>query len=144
MEVKSGQYHESKPLPETDSVSAVFFEAAAEGRLLFQQCGACSHRQFYPRALCTACGETPEWVEASGRGTVHTFTVVRQYGAEPFKGELPYVVAMIELDEGVRMMGNVTGIDPEEVRIGLEVEAYALLAEEKVGIPYWRPAPAGR
>jgi hypothetical protein len=51
----------------------------------------------------------PEWAEASGRGTVHTYTVVRQYGAPPFKDELPYVVAVIELDEGVKMIGNVTG-----------------------------------
>ena len=140
MEVMTGAYHENKPLPEPDSVGSVFYEAAAEGRLLFQQCGACGHKQFYPRALCTACGSTPEWVEASGRGTVHTFTVVRQYGAEPYRSELPYVVAVIELEEGVRMMGNVTGVDPEAVHIGLAVEAYALLAEEKLGIPFWRPA----
>jgi uncharacterized OB-fold protein len=140
MEVLTGQYPDTKPLPATDAISASFFEAASQGRLLFQQCAECGHRQFYPRGLCTSCGATPEWAEASGRGTIHTFTVVRQYGAEPYKSELPYVVAVIELDEGVRMMGNVTGIDPDEIRIGLSVEAYALLAEEKIAIPYWRPA----
>ena len=53
---------------------------------------------------------------------------------------LPYVVAIVELEEGVRMMGNVTDCDPESVEIGMEVEAYAVLADEKLGIPYWRPA----
>jgi uncharacterized OB-fold protein len=96
-----------KPLPAPDGVSAPFWKAAAEGRLLIQRCPACGHRQFYPRALCTACGADPEWMEASGRGTVHTFTIVRQHGQRGFKEELPYVVAIIELEEGPRMMGNV-------------------------------------
>jgi uncharacterized OB-fold protein len=127
-----------KPLPRPDAISRTFWEAAAQGRLLFQQCPRCGHRQFYPRALCTACGADPEWAEASGRGEVHTFTVVRQMGLPAFRDELPYVVAMIELEEGVRMMGNVTGCPVEEVRVGLPVEAYAVLADENVGIPYWR------
>jgi uncharacterized OB-fold protein len=75
---------------------------------------------------------------------VHTFTVVRQYGGEPYKSELPYVVAVIDLAEGVRMMGNVTGVDPDQVRIGLEVEAYALQADDKIAIPYWRPRTSDR
>lgn len=131
-----------KPLPQTDPVSAPFWSAAGEGRLLYQRCPACGHRQFYPRAACTACGADPEWAEASGRGEVHTFTIVRQFGAPPFKDELPYVVAMIELEEGVRMMGNVTGCDVEAVRIGMPVEAYAVLAAPGIGVTFWRPAPA--
>jgi uncharacterized OB-fold protein len=128
-----------KPLPEHDPVFAPFWEAAAEGRLLFQECPVCGNRQFYPRPLCLACGADPTWVEASGHGTVHTFTVVRQFGAPPFKDELPYVVAVIELDEGVKMMGNVTGCPVDAVSVGMAVEAYANLAAERVGIPNWRP-----
>ena len=99
----------------------------------------CGHHQHYPRKLCIRCGGEPAWQPASGRGTVHTFTVVRQFGLPPFRDELPYVVAMIELEEGVRMLGNVTDIPPDDVHIGMSVEAYAVLAEENVGIPYWRP-----
>lgn len=128
-----------KPLPAADAVSGPFWTAASEGRLLYQQCPECGHRQFYPRALCTACAAEPDWAEASGRGQVHTFTVVRQHGGKPFRDELPYVVAIVELEEGVRMMGTLTGCDPEDVRIGMAVEAYAILADEKLGIPYWRP-----
>ena len=136
--VRVGEW--SKPLPELDGVSREFWQAASEGRLLYQRCPRCDHRQFYPRALCTACAESPEWAEASGRGRVHTFTIVRQFGGKPFRDELPYVVAMIDLEEGVRMMGNLTGLSVDEVRIDMPVEAYALLAEPGVGVVYWRPA----
>ena len=129
-----------KPLPRPDAVSAPFWEAASQGRLLYQQCPDCGHRQFYPRALCTACGAEPDWAEATGRGHVHTYTIVRQHGGKPFRDELPYVVAIVELEEGVRMMGNLTGCDPDDVEIGMAVEAYAVLASEKLGIPYWRVA----
>jgi uncharacterized OB-fold protein len=129
----------SRPLPERDAVFAPFWEGAAEGRLLYQECPECGHRQFYPRAICTACGGDPAWAEASGRGTVHTYTIVRQYGAPPFKDELPYVVAMIELDEGVRMMGNVTDCPVDRVHVGMPVEAYAVAAADGVGVPFWRP-----
>lgn len=93
--------------------------------------------------MCTTCGTDPEWEEASGRGTVYTFTVIRQQGAEPFKGEVPYVVAMIALDEGPMMMGNVTGCLPEDVSIGLAVHAYAVEVEAGVGVVYWEPAGRG-
>lgn len=128
-----------KPLPATDEVNGAYWAAAAEGRLLIQECPHCRHRQFYPRALCTRCGGEPEWLECSGRGTVHTFTVVRQMGMRPFRDELPYVVAMVELQEGPMMMGNVTGCDPDTVRIDMPVEAYFVRAADEVGITMWRP-----
>ena len=131
----------SKPLPEPDATDAVFWSSAADGQLRVQHCPACDHYQHYPRALCTACGAPPEWTDHSGRGEVHTFTVIRQYGMPPFKGELPYGVAMIELENtgGLRLMSNVTDCPPDEVSIGMAVEAYAVLAEEGIGIPYFRP-----
>jgi hypothetical protein len=71
---------------------------------------------------------------------VHTFTIVRQNGQPPFEDELPYVVAMVELEEGVRMMGNVTGCAVESVRIGVPVEAYAVECGDGLAVPFWRPA----
>ncbi|HXA30915.1 MAG TPA: Zn-ribbon domain-containing OB-fold protein [Acidimicrobiales bacterium] len=133
----------TKPTPAPDPVSAPFWEAAAQGRLLLQRCPSCGSRQFYPRAICTTCGADPQWEEASGRGTVYTFTVIRQQGAEPFKGEVPYVVAMIALDEGPMMMGNVTGCPPDDVSIGLVVQAYSVEVEPGVGVVYWEPAQDG-
>ena len=139
LEVRStGEW--KKPIPARDPVSRTFWEAAAEGRLLVQHCPSCGARQFYPRALCTTCGGDPEWEEVSGRGTVHTFTVIRQQGARPFRDELPYVVAMIALAEGPRMMGNVTGCPVEEVTVGMAVQAYIASAEPGTGVPFWEPA----
>lgn len=125
------------------ALDRAFFEAAARGELLYQRCAAgCGHRQFHPRLLCTACGGDVEWATASGRGLVHTFTIVRQNGQAPFRDQLPYVVAMVDLDEGVRMMGNLTGCPVEGVRIGLPVEAYAVECGEGLAVPFWRPAAA--
>jgi len=133
-----------KPLPAPDATSAEFWRGASRGELRIQRCPACGHRQHYPRALCTACGATPEWQSESGAGEIYTFTVIRQYGAPPFSNELPYVVAMIELDCGVRLMANVTDCDVDDVRIGMRVEAYAVAAGDDVAIPYFRPASAGQ
>jgi uncharacterized OB-fold protein len=129
-----------RPIPAPDALERPFFEAAARGELLYQRCPACGHAQFYPRAVCTACGGDPAWAQASGRGSVHTYTVVRQNGMPPFKEQLPYVVAMVELPEGVRMMGNVTDVGPDEVRVGLALEAYAVEFEPGLAQPIWRPA----
>ncbi len=129
-----------RPVPAKDAVSGPFWEAASRGELLIQRCPSCGRRQFYPRAVCKSCGEDPEWERVSGRGKVHTFTVIRQFHARPFVDELPYVVAMIELDEGVLMMGNVTGRPVDEVRIGMPVEVYMVEAEPGLGVPFWRPA----
>ncbi|MYH96904.1 MAG: hypothetical protein F4129_10410, partial [Acidimicrobiia bacterium] len=100
------------PVPAGEGEYGEFFAAAAEGRLLIQQCPQCGNRQHYPRALCTACAAEPEWMEAAGTGNVYTYTIVRQYGVPAF-AELPYVLAMVDLPEGVRMFGGLTGIDPE-------------------------------
>jgi len=131
---------EGRPLPQADNLSEAYWSAAAEGRLLFQECPACGNRQFYPRSLCIACGETPEWKEASGRGTVHTYTVIRQNWAAPFKELMPYVVAMVELEEGPRMMTNITDCTPDDMSIGMPVEAYVVKVEDGLGLPFWRPA----
>jgi uncharacterized OB-fold protein len=129
-----------RPVPAGDPVSDAYWAAAAEGRLLLQHCPSCGTWQFYPRALCTSCGGDTAWEDASGRGTVHTFTVIRQQGARAFRDDVPYVVAMVALDEGPMMMGNVTGCAPEDVTIGMAVRAYAVDAAEGVGVPFWEPA----
>jgi hypothetical protein len=138
MEVVRGQKWERAGLAPS-ALDRHFFESAAQGALVVQRCSACGHRQFYPRLLCTACGGEPAWETTSGRGTVHTFTIVRQNAMPPFKDLLPYAVAMVELDEGVRMMGNITGCPVEEVKIGLRVEAYAIDCGDGLAVPFWRP-----
>jgi uncharacterized protein len=129
----------SRPVPRKDAVSAPYWEAAARGELVIQECPACGNRQFYPRAVCTQCGGTPEWLSCSGRGTVHTFTIIRQNHAKPFRDELPYVVAIVELDEGPRMMTNITECDVADVHIGLPVQVTFAQADDGVGVPFFRP-----
>jgi uncharacterized OB-fold protein len=130
----------AKPLPQLDNVNGEYWKAAREGRLLIQQCPKCGHRQWYPRAVCTQCAADPEWLEVSGRGTVHTYTVVRQQGIPAFKAELPYVITMVELEEGPLIFGSMPGIDPDVVSIGMSVEVYFMAAADDTGIPYWRPS----
>lgn len=135
--VDAGEW--TKPLPQPDGVSERYWADAALGKLMIQQCPKCGHKQWYGRALCTACGADPEWIEAAGTGTVHTYTIVRQMGMKPFREELPYVVAMIELDEGPMIMGNVTHCDPADVHIGMPVDVHFVKVDDTTGIPYWRP-----
>jgi uncharacterized protein len=140
MRVQTSPQGWDRPLPQPDPLSATFWAAAAEGRLLIQRCPRCAQRQFYPRALCTRCGGTPEWLEASGEGTIYTFTVIRQNGIPGFADRIPYVVAMVTLAEGPRMMGNVIGCPVEDVRIGMAVQAVAVVAEPWIAIVQWEPA----
>jgi uncharacterized OB-fold protein len=130
----------AKPLPQLDNVNEEYWKAAREGRLLIQECTKCGNRQWYPRALCTRCGAEPQWLESAGRGTIHTYTVVRQQGIPAFKAELPYVIAMVELEEGPMIFGSMPGTDPDTVSIGLPVEVYFVAAAEDTGVAYWRPA----
>lgn len=135
----NGPTVEGRPMPRPDNVSAHFWKSVAGGKLLVQKCPHCEHAQFYPRALCTACGADPEWLEAAGTGKVHTFTVIRQNGMKPFVADVPYVVAIIELPEGVKMMGNVTDCAPETVRVGMDVSWYPVTVNDEIGLPFWRP-----
>lgn len=131
----------SLPGPDVDGEWKPFWDATARGELLIQACAACHKRQFYPRAICTHCGGEPEWLTASGYGTIYTFSIIRQNLVPPFKEMSPYVLAMIDLAEGVRMMSNITDCELDEVAIGMPVEAYMVEAKAGLWIPYWRPRP---
>ncbi len=117
-----------------------FFEAAKESRLLIQRCTECGEHQFYPRQVCVHCGSSGvEWVEASGRGTVHTFTVIHQQGMPGWRDETPYVAAVIDLEEGARMTTNVVECDPSSVTIGMGVQV-TFVDEGQYVLPRFRPA----
>ena len=118
--------------------SAEFFDAAREERLLIQRCSSCGKHQFYPRKVCTHCGDTDvEWVQASGRGTVHTYTVIHR-GIPGWLEEGPYVAAVIDLDEGARMTSNVVDCAPADVVVGMPVEV-TFVDEGKYVLPRFRP-----
>lgn len=129
----------TRPAMAPGDLDRQYFEAAAQGRLIVQRCPSCDHRQFPPKGICNGCGGEPEWLEASGEGVINTFTIVRRHGVEPFRSLAPFALAMVDLPEGVRLMGNVTGIDPDDVKVGLAVTAYALRIDETMALPLWRP-----
>lgn len=128
----------NKMFPEPPEDAQPFFDAARDHRLLIQRCGACGSHQFYPRKICTTCGAAdPEWVEASGRGKVHTYTVVHR-GMPGWRESGPYVAAIIELEEGVRMTTNVIDCRPEDVSIDMLVEV-TFVDEGTYVLPRFRP-----
>lgn len=133
---------EGRPVPEVAPENAAFFAGCAEGRLLIQQCRTCGHRQHYPRGGCTLCAAEVDWIESSGRGIVHTFTVVRYTRDTPFDRLTPFVVAIIDLEEGVRMLSNVLTRTPEEIEIGMPVTVHFAEATRGCGvfIPFFKPA----
>ena len=129
-----------KPLPRIDEESRGYWEALARHELYFQRCRDCGTKRFYPRALCPAClSSATEWVRASGRGTIYSFTVTYQNQAPGFREELPYVLAIVELDEGVRMMTNVVGCAPDAVRVGMAVEVVFEDVTAEVTLAKFRP-----
>lgn len=105
-----------------DSDTRPFWEATKRSELLLQYCPQCNAYQFYPRVVCKNCLSDVEWVASSGRGTVYSFSVVHKAFNPEFKDKVPYIVALITLDEGPRMMTNLIGVPIEDVKIGMPVE----------------------
>ncbi|ODT38279.1 MAG: hypothetical protein ABS55_01070 [Lautropia sp. SCN 70-15] len=113
---------EKLPSPVVNPDSAPYWNAAREGKLLVRKCRACGEFHFMPRYLCPKCwSHDLDWVEATGKGVVHSFSIVRRAPAAAFGDRVPYVVALIDLEEGPRMMANVVGEGALDTRIGDEV-----------------------
>lgn len=130
------------PKPRIDQESKPFWEACERQELYLQRCRDCGVVRYYIRALCPEClsGET-EWLRSSGRGTVYTFTVTHQNQAEGFRDQLPYVLAYVELEEGVRMLTGIVDCPPDQVRIGMAV-IVKFEAIDGAVIPKFAPAPS--
>jgi uncharacterized protein len=122
-----------------------FWDATANGRLLLPRCTACAHVIWFPRPFCPECGSLEvEWVEASGRGTVYSFTVNRRGQADlpAYREAGVYVLAYVELEEGPRVMTNIVECDPDQVKIGQRVEVVFHDTGQGTALPRFRPAPA--
>lgn len=112
-----------RPAPVPEPEAAEYWAAARDGRLLVQRCQSCGHLQLYPRPHCLVCRGPVGWMESGGRGTVYSYTVIRQNHLRPFRDWVPYVVALVDLEEGPRVMTNVVGCDPEALHVGMAVRA---------------------
>ena len=128
-----------KPLPVIDAESAPFWEAAKAHKLVLQHCTDCGKFIHYPRAVCPHCnGQSLDWRDASGEGTIHSFTVARRPAGPAFKEDVPYVIVLVDLKEGPRMMSNLVTDDVDGVKIGLAVEVTFDDVTEEITLPKFR------
>lgn len=129
----------SKPLPPVDAQSRSYWEACNRGRLVLQKCAACGYVQHYHRLLCSHCSrDTLTDVDASGKGTIRSFTVIRRAVSSAFDADVPYVVALIELVEGPTMMSNLVESPLENIRISMPVELTFERRSDEINIPQFR------
>lgn len=116
-----------------------FWEGTKAGELRIQRCPECGTLRHPPGPMCPSCGaEKPDYILAAGTGEIFSY-VVHHHPAVPGK-QLPIVIALVELDEGVRMLGELVGADPERVEIGQRVELALTKVDDDLTLPYWRLA----
>jgi uncharacterized OB-fold protein len=128
------------PVPVVQPWARRFWDAAREHRLELQHCDACQRWIFYPRLACPHCGaDEPGWRQASGRGSIYSFTVVRANAPSAFTRSLPYVVAVIRLAEGVQLLSNIVQCDPATLVCDQPVEVVFEKLNEEFTLPRFRP-----
>lgn len=107
------------PLPKPNADTQPYWDAATQGRLIYQHCPTCDKAQFYPRSTCVTCqGGDLEWRTSKGNGTIASFTEVLRAPTAAFKEMAPDVIALVDLDEGFRMMVNIVEGDRDRLAIG--------------------------
>ncbi|MFI1359509.1 Zn-ribbon domain-containing OB-fold protein [Streptomyces sp. NPDC020898] len=127
-------------VPEIDAFTRVYWDAAAEGRLLVRRCGGCGRAHHYPREFCPYCwSEDVEWEAASGLATLYTWSVVHRNDLPPFGERTPYVAAVVDLDEGPRMMTEVVEAAGDRLWAGMGLEVAF-----REGVPVFRPRGGSR
>ena len=133
----------TRPLPKVGELdTGPFWEATKGKEFKYQQCDSCNTVVFYPRRHCTGCTSGKlEWKTASGKGTVYSYSVVRQSYHPFFRNLVPYAVAWVDLDEGPRVLSNIVGVDDPltDVKVGQAVEL-EWEEHEELSIPLFKPA----
>ncbi|HMF04655.1 MAG TPA: bifunctional MaoC family dehydratase N-terminal/OB-fold nucleic acid binding domain-containing protein [Acidimicrobiia bacterium] len=127
-----------RPRPALTQDNSFWFEGARQHRLLIQRCTRCGTLRHPPRPMCSEC-HSYEWdvVDATGRGTVYSF-VVNHYPQVP-AFDYPLAVGLIELEEGTRLVANVIGVDPADIRVGMRVEVEWVDHDPDLSLPAFRP-----
>ena len=135
------QYQKPLPAPLHRETSAPFWEAARRHELAMQRCEACGRLVWYPREVCSFClSSRLAWETLGGRGRLHSYTVIHQPANPAFREDVPYIYAMVELDEGPRIIGNLIDCRPEEARIDMPVVAVYDDVTPEVTLVKFRPA----
>ncbi len=130
----------AKPQPRITDCAAPYWQHAKDNKLDLPYCGECDASFYYPRLWCPACfNQDISWKQLSGKGTVYSYSVIYQSPLPSYQEDLPYVLAIIELDEGPRMMANVLNCDVDKVRVDMAVEV-VFEARGDMKIPQFQPA----
>jgi uncharacterized OB-fold protein len=124
------------PTPAINPETKPYWDATVEGRLILRRCNDCQGVIWYPRAICPECwSSNTEWIDASGRGTIYTYTV-NYRGEGPYRDAAPFVLAYVELEEGPRIMTNILTDDFSKLAIGAAVEVvFAPTSEGEAALP---------
>lgn len=128
-------------LPTIEDESRPFWDAARAGKLMLMACNSCAKVYHYPRPVCPHCwSDDVVWREASGRATLYTYSTVHVNDLPPFKEQLPYVVAMVDLEEGVRLTTQLVDCDASDARIGMALQVAFKPLTDDITLPVFRPA----
>tara|TARA_B100001142_G_scaffold291158_1_gene309165 strand:+ start:522 stop:932 length:411 start_codon:yes stop_codon:yes gene_type:complete len=134
----SGDYKKAMPVPGPESIP--FWEGVKNHQLMVQKCLRCDHRWFPPSSVCTSCGNRDfEWVTLSGKGTVFSFVVFHRVYHKGWEGELPYVVGIVELEEGPRMLSNIIEVPAENVKCDMPVRVVFDDVTDQLTLPKFKP-----
>ncbi len=130
-----------KPVPVMQPWSKEFWTGANKGKLLVQHCQDCQANIFFPKKVCPECwSENLTWIEASGKAKVYSYTEMVDMVEPVFWGDLPYIVAMVDLPEGIRMTSRIVNCNPENVQIGMNLKVVFEQLTDDISMPYFQPA----
>jgi uncharacterized OB-fold protein len=133
----------SKPIPTVTSDMKEFFEGARRGKLMVQKCADCGALRFPAYELCSNCySSRATWVPVRGRGEVYSFNIMHQVYHPGFAAEVPYAVVVVKLEEGPKIISNLIGIKPHEIKCGMPVEVVFEKAGDEIMLPKFRPRAA--
>jgi uncharacterized OB-fold protein len=133
-----------KPVPMITPENERYWQGCKQHELWMRYCNRCAKPYFYPRDVCPMCGSRDvDWKQMSGRGTLHTYAIVQRAPMPGFNDDVPYVTAIVELEEGPRMMTNLVGIenpDPSKIKVGMPVQVTFEDITDEISLPKFRPA----
>jgi uncharacterized OB-fold protein len=131
-----------RPRPAVDRDTEFFWKGVAEGKILVQRCSRCGALRHPPRPMCPHCLSVDWQAEpVRGRGSVYSYAIQHHPPVPGF--EMPYIVVLADLVEGIRLVANLTGCEPDQVRIGMPIDVYCAEVEPGLWLPQFRPAATG-
>ncbi len=127
------------PDPKAEGLNADFYRECAGGKLHFQRCDSCGSWRHLPRYQCSTCG-SPEfsWAESTGCGRIFSWTVTHQSPHPAFAAATPFAIVVVEMDEGVRIVSDLPGVDPDTLALDQPVEVFIESRSDEIGLPHFR------